>query len=203
MKNARLTLRAAEPIFEEGLACARYLDAAAEGFHTFMLGRRAPELLAAAYAEPNHSYSFENVTFAERDGRIVGMVLGFTGERHSGFSDQPLKEVEGYPALRVTVVRTLMAPLFRILETIRDGDYYLLAIAIDEDARRQGVATALMDFAEDQARAERATRLSLDVSADNVGARRLYERRGMTIESRWPRRLRLPGLSLYRMSKRV
>jgi len=201
MGQHSVVLRGARPTFDEGLLCGRYLDEAAGGFYTFMFGRRAVHLLATAYVEPNHSYSFENVTFAERDGRIVGMALGFTAEQRLRFSDRPMKEAAGYPALRVTAVRTLFAPLFRILETIGDDDFYLLAIAIDEEARRKGVGSALMDSAEERARAGRAARLSLDVSAENGGACRLYERRGMTVESRWPKRLPIPGLTIYRMAK--
>ena len=42
---------------------------------------------------------------------------------------------------------------------------------------------------------------SLDVSAKNEGARRLYEHLGMTVESQWPKRLAIPGLKFYRMTK--
>ena len=40
------------------------------------------------------------------------------------------------------------------------------------------------------------------VSAGNEGARRLYERRGMTVESGWPRLLFIPRL-VVRMTKLV
>jgi len=201
MDRPSIVLRAAEPTFAEGLACGRYLDEAAEGFYTLMLGRRAAHILATAYVQPDHSYSFQNVTFAEHDEQIVGMALGFTTEQHRHFSDRPLRESAGYPALRVRAVKTLFAPLFRVLETIADGDFYLLAIALDREARGKGVGSALMDSTEERARASHSIRLSLDVSAKNVGARRLYERRGMTVESQWPKRLPIPGLRLYRMTK--
>ena len=183
MDQHSIVLRAAKPTFDEGLACGRYLDEAAEGFFRFMLGRRAAHIIAKAYIQPDHSYSFQNVTFAEHDKQIVGMALGFTAEQHRHFSDQPLKESAGYHALRMTAVKMLCAPLFRILETIADGDFYLLAIAIDTELRGEGVGSALIDSTEERARASSSTRLSLDVSAKNEGARRLYERRGMTVES--------------------
>ncbi len=201
MDQHSIVLRAAKPTFDEGLACGRYLDESAEGFFSFMLGRGAAHIIAEAYIQPDHSYSFQNVTFAEHDKQIVGMALGFTAEQHRHFSDQPLKESPGYPALRMTAVKMLLAPLFRILETIADGDFYLLAIAIDKELRGKGVGSALMDSSEERARASSSTRLSLDVSAKNEGARRLYERRGMTVESQWPKRLPIPVLRFYRMTK--
>lgn len=201
MDQDSLVIRAARPTFDEGLACGRYLDEASEGFHTFMLGRRAAHVIAAAFALPDHSYSFQNVLFAEDDGRIVGMTLGFTAEQHRTFSDRPLKESAEYPVLRATTVRVLLAPVFRVLETIADGHFYLLAIAIDEQQRGKGVGSALLDASEARARASGSTQLSLDVSARNEGARRLYERRGMTVQSQWPKRIPLRALKLYRMSK--
>jgi ribosomal protein S18 acetylase RimI-like enzyme len=201
MDRHSIILRAAKPTFDEGLACGRYLDEAAEGFFRFMLGRRVEHIIAKAYTQPDHSYSFQNVSFAEHDEHIVGMALGFTAEQHLRFSDQPLKEAAGYRALRMTAVKILCAPLLRILKTIADGDFYLLAIAIDKELRGEGVGSALMDSIEERARASGSTRLSLDVSAKNEGACRLYERRGMTVESQWPKRLPMPGLRFFRMTK--
>ncbi len=89
----------------------------------------------------------------------------------------------------------------RILDTLADGDFYLQAIAIDTELRGEGVGSALMDSMEDRARASGSNRLSLDVSAKNEGARRLYGRRGMSVESQWPKRLVIPGLRLLRMTK--
>ncbi|MFC1888236.1 GNAT family N-acetyltransferase [Thermodesulfobacteriota bacterium] len=201
MDRHSIVLRPAKPTFDEGLACGRYLDEAAEGFFRFMLGRRAEHIIAKAYTQPDHSYSFQNVTYAEHDKHIVGMALGFTAEQHRRFSDQPLKEAAGYHALRMTAVKILCAPLLRILKTIADGDFYILAMAIDKELRGEGVGSVLMDSIEERARASGSTRLSLDVSAKNEGARRLYERRGMTVESQWPKRLPIPGLRFYRMTK--
>ena len=196
-----MRVRNAKPTFDEGLACGRYLDEAAEGFFHFMLGDQAEHIIAKAYIQPDHRYSFENVIFAERKKHIVGMALGFTAEQNRHFSDQPLKEAEGYSALRMTAIKILCAPMFRILNTIADGDFYLLAIAIDKELRGEGVGSILMDSIEERACGTGSTRLSLDVSAKNEGARRLYERRGMVVESQWPKRLPIPGLRFYRMTK--
>jgi ribosomal protein S18 acetylase RimI-like enzyme len=201
MNQHPTALRAANPALDEGLAYARYLDQAAEGFFRFMLGRRVAEIVAAAYTQPNHDLSYQNATFAERDGVIVGMASGYTAEQHRRSSDQPLKQAAGRSALRLAVVSTLCAPLMRILDTIADGDFYLQAIATDEELRGQGVGSALIDSIETQARASGSRRLSLHVSAKNEGARRLYERRGMTVESQWPQRLHIPGLRFFLMTK--
>ena len=201
MNQHSIVLRDANPTINEGLVCGHYLDEVAEGFFRFMLGRRFAEIIARAYPRSNHSYSFQNVIYAECDKRIVGMALGFTAEEHHKFSDQPLKEAAGFRALRMTIVKIICAPMLRILETVADGDFYLLSMAVDKKYRGGGIGSALIDIIEERARASGSTRLSLDVSANNEGARRIYERRGMNIESQWPKRIPLPGVRFYRMTK--
>jgi len=201
MDRHPITLRAAKPSLDEGLVFARYLDEAAEGFFRFMLGRDAGEIIARAFVEPGHDLSYENVTFAERDNVIVGMVSGYTAEQHRRSSRQPLKQAAGRYHLRMKIVLILFAPLMRIIDSIADSDFYLQAIAVDKELRGDGVGSVLMDSLEERARASGSTRLALDVSAKNVRARRFYERRGMTVESQWPKRLPIPGLRFYRMTK--
>ena len=52
------------------------------------------------------------------------------------------------------------------------------ALAVAEDARRQGVARALLADAEAIARAKGATGVALDTGLENAAARRLYEASG-------------------------
>jgi ribosomal protein S18 acetylase RimI-like enzyme len=98
-------------------------------------------------------------------------------------------------------VAMLCAPMMRILDTVADGHYYLQSVAVDEEARGQGIGSTLIETFEDRARLAGATHLSLDVSATNESAMRLYERRGMTVVSQWPKRLAIPGFRLLRMTK--
>ena len=201
MQLRRTKLRSARPTLDEGRAFAHYLDQAAEGFIGFMLGRRAEDIVARAFIQADHDLSFQNVTFAELDGVIVGMISGYTAEQHRQSSNLPLKRAAGRWNLRMRVVSVLFAPLLRIIDSIADGDFYLHAVAVDSDLRGDGVGSALMDSLEDGAVAGGSARLVLDVTAENQGARRLYERRGMTVESRWPRRVALPKLKFLRMAK--
>ena len=201
MDRHSIVLRAAKPTFDEGLAFARYLDEAAEGFFRFMLGHRAGQIIATAFTQPDHDLSYQNVTFAERDNVTVGMVSGYTAEQHHCSSHQPLKEAAGRRNLRMRIVLVLFAPLIRIIDSIADGDFYLQAIAVEKELRGDGVGSVLMDSFEERARASGSARLSLDVSAKNEEACRFYERRGMAIASQWPKRLPIPRLRFYRMTK--
>ncbi len=201
MPQPLTVFRAANPTLDEGREFACYLDQAAEGFFRFMLGRRAVDIIGTAFTQPNHDLSYQNVTFVECDQVIVGMVSCYTAEQHSQSSDRPLKQAAGRCNLRMMFVSILFAPLLRIIDTIADGDFYIQAIAVDTERRGEGVGSALMDSVEDFARTSGSTRLSLDVSAGNERARKFYERRGMTIESQWPKRLAISGLRFFRMTK--
>ena len=201
MPKLSIKFRTANPIFDEGQVYACYLDQAAQGFFRFMLGRRSIDIIATAFTQPGHDLSYQNVTFGEREKIIVGMISGYTAAEHRRSSDQPLKKAAGRFNMRMMVVSTLFAPLFRIIDTTDDNDYYIQAMAVDKQLRGEGVGSALMDYIEDYARGCGSNRLSLDVSAGNKGARNLYEHRGMTVESQWPKRLTIPGLKFFRMVK--
>ncbi len=201
MDQHSIVLRAANPTFDEGLAFAHYLDEAAEGFFRFMLGRRVEHIIATAFTQPNHDLSYQNVTFAKRGNVIVGMVSGYTADQHRLSSDSPLQRAAGRLNLRMGLVLLLFAPLMRIIDSIADEDFYLQAVAVDKARRSTGVGAIMMDALENRARESGAARLSLDVSAKNIRARQFYERHGMAVESQWPKRLAIPGLKLYRMTK--
>lgn len=198
-----MKLRDAEPTLEEGRAFARYLDQAAEGFFRLFLGPRSVDILAQAFLQPAHDLSYENVTFATRDERIVGMVSCYTAEQHRRSSAAPLLAAAGRFNLRVLSLSVLLAPVFRVLDNMEPGDLYIQAIAIDPAYRGEGMGSQLLSWVEDHARAGGSERLALDVSAKNQGAKRLYERYGFSVRSRWPKRFAIPGLRLLRMKKEL
>ncbi len=201
MDSHSINLRPANAMEDDGLVFARYLDEAAEGFFRVMLGRRARQIVATAFAQPDHDLSHQNVTFAEHDSVIVGMVSGYTAEQHGRSTRESLTRAAGRWNLRMRIVLGLASPLMQIIDSIADTDFYLQAIAVDEALRGSGVGTVLMDSLEQRAHASGCTRLALDVSGNNESARRFYERRGMTVESQWPKSLKIPAIRFYRMTK--
>lgn len=190
-------LRPARPEYDEGFAFARYLDEAAEGFFGVMLGGNAQEIIATAFIEPNHSLSYEHVMFAERDGAIAGAYSAYSGRQHRGFTDEPLVRAAGGSALRMKTMRILFAPLWRILETIAEDEFYLQAIAVDPEHRGAGIGSLLMEDLERRARESGAARLALHVAVKNATARRLYARRGMVEESEWPTPRFIPSVFVH------
>ena len=193
-------LRPARPDYDEGLLFARYLDQAAEGFFRIMLGKNSEPIIATAFLEPGHTLSFENVVFVEKNSKIVGMSSTFSGLQHRDFSDEPLRRSAKNNAIRMKLMRTLFAPLWRILESIPEEDFYIQSIAVESDLRGEGIGSLLMNDIENRALAGGSARLSLDVSAKNKGAIKLYKRREMNEDSVWPKSRYLPTI-FVRMAK--
>ncbi len=194
MADQKTRLSPATPERAEGLVFARYLDQAAEGFFGLMLGRESESIIADAFTEPGHSLAFEHVVFAERNSSIVGMSLAYSSEQHREFSDEPLERAAGRAARRMKIARLLLAPVWRILETVPEGDFYLQAIAVDPELRGAGIGSLLLDDVVERGTGNGSARLTLDVAAKNTGARRLYARRGFSESSEWPRLRFVPTL---------
>ena len=186
-------MRDANPTFEEGLSFAHYLDEAFEGLFRSALGQEAAKIVATTYTQPDHDFSYQNTIFAESGKTIVGMAAGYTAEQHRHFSEQPLRQAASEHLFQKVGVSLLCLRL-RFLGTRTDGDFYLQAIAVDEEYRDQRIGSALLDSIEERARTSGSTRLFLDVAARNKGARRLYERFGMVVE---PKERTIPFLPRF------
>jgi len=195
-----ITLRQAEHTFEDGLLFAHHLEVASDGIFRMLLGRDHLRVVAEAFLEPASELSFENVTFAERDGRVVAMVSSFGGEAKRGFSERPLHEAAGrWRMLRMAAIAAPGARLFTFLGRFGERDHYLLAISVDRSERGAGLGARLIDHVGARARAEGGAGLTLHVAEKNDGARRLYQRLGFEAEERSPRYFWLPGTAVYRM----
>ncbi len=194
-------LRPAVPDESEGLRFAHYLEAAADGLFRFMLGRRFDSIIAKTFPETGHDMSYEYVTFAERDGDIVGMVSGYTADQHKSASSNVLLRAAPLRIFRLLAVMSIASRALRFTDQVAHGDYYLQAVAVDPEARGGGIGSILLDHAESVATAAGSQRLVLDVAEDNPAAKRLYERRGMSFEAQSPRIAFVPNSSFIRMVK--
>ena len=150
MNRQSIVLRAANPTLDDGLAFGHYANEASEGFFHFFLGGRAEQIMAAAFSEPDHDLSYQNVTFAERDEAIVGMIAGYTAQQHRRSSPEPLKRAAGRWNLRMRVVQFLFSPMMGSSLTSADDDFYIQFIAVDKERRGDGVGSLLMDAYEER-----------------------------------------------------
>lgn len=203
MVHDDIQLRPASPRADEGQVFAKHVDQAADGFLRFLFGKRHRELLAQAYMQPAHDLSYENATFAIEAHEIVGMVTGYSSEQHRKSSQRPLTQARGYPTLRTWILGTYCWRMLSFLDRVDDGDYYVMALSTEASHRGKGIGSHLFEFMERRARQHDAARLCLDVAHTNEGARRLYERHGLTIVGQSPHLPFQRDAFLYRMAKQL
>lgn len=178
-----ITIRPALQSLEDGEQFARLFDIAGDGLVRWMFGKRFVGIVSKAFLEPGHDMSYEHVWFAEAEGVIAGMVSGYSHVDHGRSKDGPVMRAAGVQSVRVVATGLIAARLFRFMDRLPEGDWYLQAVAVDQAHRGAGIGSRLLDHAEAVAAAAGARRLALDVAVNNDGARRLYERRGMTHEA--------------------
>jgi ribosomal protein S18 acetylase RimI-like enzyme len=155
------------------LSARRYYDAYAGS------EAAARRMLRRVHERPGHPASVALSRVAEADGRAVGVIVGF-----------PSADGEELARRFLTLTAPRIPPwrwprLVRHLRAAADlapnpaaGSWYVDALAVAEDARRQGVARALLADAEAIARARGTTGVALDTGLENAAARRLYEASG-------------------------
>ncbi|MBP3962446.1 GNAT family N-acetyltransferase [Paenibacillus lignilyticus] len=149
----------------------------------------AAELLTTFYKQPGNRVSFDNVIVAEQEGRIAGMVVAYSGN-DAGQLDEPfLAKLHGRPGKENSV----------IVREARDGEFYLDALAVDEQYRGQGIAKLLMAAAEQRAAQLGFERAALIVETYNERAYRLYLASGYEEDDM----LRIGDSDYRRMVKRV
>jgi ribosomal protein S18 acetylase RimI-like enzyme len=201
MTSESITVRPAVATIDEGQLFGRYLNIAADGAFRALLGRGYDQVIGEAYLSPDHDLSYETAVFAERSGRIVGMASGYTSHHHEQSSDEPLRRAAGFRMVRMAAFSVLGRGMKAFIKTVPHGDYYLLALAVEDQYRGSGIGSILLDHSEDTARAAGCTRIVLDVPEKNTDVRQLYERRGLKIEATSPSILLLPNTRAYRMVK--
>lgn len=168
LNDDRLRLRSADA--DDAPELARLIDIAGGGVYEFLLdglmpGMTAAEMLVPGLAGRSGSLSHRQSGVAELDGRVVGIAHGYPTDwiRTEDYS--------GLPPDRV-------AHMAEFSETLDWGSYFLSAIAVDPDMRRQGIAGRLLGWFYDRARTGGFDRVTLHVWADNEPALRLYAGEG-------------------------
>lgn len=197
----RIEVRPAKPTLEEGKLFAHYMHEASDQLMQTMFGRGYPEVIAKTYLSTGHVMSHETVVFVESEGSVIGMGSWYGSNQGLAPSDRALMGAAGIRLVRAAPFAIMARRLFEFMDTLPDGDFYLAALAIDDNKRGLGIGSRLFDQTESEARASGHTRLVLDVAVDNKRARQLYERHGMSAEAESPAIAFLPNERVYRMVK--
>lgn len=161
---------------EDAPALALLIDIAGEGLPTWLWARSAAdgqsphEVGALRAAREEGSFSYRNAWAAEHDGRIAGMLLGY-------------RQPDLYEAGDLTQFPEPIRPLIE-LEAQAPGSWYVNALAVFPEFRRQGIATRLLTKADALALVSGAATLSVIVAEENERALALYRRSGFAPAAR-------------------
>jgi GNAT superfamily N-acetyltransferase len=199
-------LRRASP--RDAPGAARLILQAAPSLEVILRDRQtALHSAEAAFRTDRSVFGYRFGLLAEGDAGPVGLVLAYPGRLHSS-----LKLGTGVALARAAGARHVGdlirrgRILDRLLPSVRNDCLYVSVLAVDENHRRQGIATALMDRVVGGARRLRLS-VALDVGVEDEPARRLYESLGFRVRevsrtTSVDRRL-LPTKGLARMELRT
>jgi ribosomal protein S18 acetylase RimI-like enzyme len=138
--------------------------------------RRARRMLASVWPKPGHTASYEISRVAVLDGRVVGVLAGFLLRESDGLANRFIAlSVRRLPPWRLVGVARHLRAAGRLTPHPPRDAFYVDGLAVAEEARRHGVARALLDAASATAAARGASGVALDTGLANRGARALYE----------------------------
>jgi ribosomal protein S18 acetylase RimI-like enzyme len=180
---------------DAAVAALLLFESAPDMYMRFSGGReRALATLERAFNEPGNLASGDVTWVAELDGRPAAVMAGFPVVQAAVRSRAYLGlTLRGTPFWRWPGVMRLYWLGGRASPTPRNDSFYIDALATDPAFRRRGLARALLDEAERQARSHGLPAVSLDTTMNNEGARALYASAGFDEVVYRPPSHRLPG----------
>jgi ribosomal protein S18 acetylase RimI-like enzyme len=127
------------------------------------------EIGAVRYAQEEGNFSYTNCVVAEREGEVVGQLCTYLVESGAEMTDEPADPIlEPYERLEIP------------------GTLYISSLAVFDEFRGMGLGTKMLSIARDQARESSLDAISLLVFEQNIGAVRLYQRKGFREVDRAP-----------------
>lgn len=116
----------------------------------------------------------------EDEKEIFGLLMASKGSEESIKRDFKtyFRTLNPYDALKFVLFDIVDN---MILSDLDDHDFYLGAVAVNEDCRGKGIGTFILGKSLEIARKKNCKRVVLDVDLENEGALRLYERFGFKI----------------------
>ncbi|MDC7235591.1 MAG: N-acetyltransferase [Spirochaetales bacterium] len=179
MNDKKIVLRPANPTQEEGLIFAEFLVTAFEGLMHLSLGKNFKVILARAYKQPEHCFSYENTVFSLSGDTITGMISAYPDWVDHKYN--PLWETSR-SGIRSRLGAAFLIRRLGFLGSVHSGDFYIQALAVDPAYQSKGIGKELLLHSEIMATNYSAGRLVLDVAAKNTHAIRIYKTFGMNKE---------------------
>ena len=167
-----------------------------------IFGSGARGMMQNLFRHRKNLFSFEHSYFIEVDGRKAGMVLGYDWKTRRGEEWRTglllIKHMKlGFFARIPALLKAL-----NLVGRVGDNEYYISNVAVYPEFRGASLGTNLLLKMEEEAKSCGAGKIILDVSVDNEGAIRLYNRLGYLVRGK-PRiaRINRKDLASVKMCK--
>ncbi|WP_420597835.1 GNAT family N-acetyltransferase [Neptuniibacter sp.] len=130
------------------------------------------EVGAKRAAREEGGFSYRNAKVIRKGNKVAGMIISYP-------LDDPYEtgDLSEYP----DVVRPLIE-----LEAQAPGSWYINALATSEQFRGLGIASRLLQDAEQQAHAQGVSNMSIIVASKNPSAKKLYLNQGYQLQTSRP-----------------
>lgn len=129
------------------------------------------------------SFSKHHIFIATKNDELVGMIIGYKGDEIN--KDKEKKElIECLGYIRFTLFILKIGFISSILTMNPEKtDFYISNICVDKKYRGQGIGAKMLKHIKPIATEKKASKIILDVSTRNTGAKSFYQRNGFQIQS--------------------
>lgn len=129
--------------------------------------KKPEEIFSMVIGREGSHFYFTNMVVAEKDARVVGVLFAYPADQQE------------IPAIMEKMLpKKKLEPVRPVLTTAVPETLYVNTLWVDAEMRGQGVASALMDYANAWAKDKGLKGLSLHCWADNEGAITMYTKHG-------------------------
>jgi ribosomal protein S18 acetylase RimI-like enzyme len=154
-------------------------EADSETFNFFFGSQQnASKKLEKLVRAGDNSMGYQQIYLVTNENNeILGVMVYLIGDKIKRIQELKIlfKNLNILDAFKFLIIE-MIDSLF--LSNLDDDDYYFFIIAVDENARGQGIGSFILEEGIKLARKKGCRRAVLDVDIENEGALRLYERFG-------------------------
>jgi len=172
------------------------------GLFPAVFGSKVKNVLQRLFRQRRNLFSFEHSYFIEVDDTKSGMALGYDWKTLRGEEWRTGLLLIKYMKLEFFARILSLLKALSLTGKVEDNEYYVSNIAVYPEFRSANLGTNLLLKVEEEAKSCGATKMALDVEADNQGAIKLYNRLGYSVVGK-PRRAKIDrkNFTLVRMCK--
>lgn len=169
-----------------------------------LYGKKSDLLMQYLFKHPQNIYSHEHTYFAEADGKIAGMLLGYTREDNLSQQQRTRDLTIGFLKIRYLLSISNMMKVYKNMGGLLEDEYLISNIAVYPEYRKKGFGKMLVDKAKRLAKGRRKYRLVLDVMVDNKTAISFYTNVGFVVENVRPTfQVNKKSFEYYKMSLKI